>query len=134
MRLKKAVAKLLTHERVCRVATAGESALHAVPVCHVLEDGRLYFGSDPSSVKVRNLQKDPRIVVLVDLYSEDWNLLRGAMMQGTATLIRRGPLFRKIRTLLYKKYPQYQGEAALEESESVIVEVTPVHVSAWGID
>jgi nitroimidazol reductase NimA-like FMN-containing flavoprotein (pyridoxamine 5'-phosphate oxidase superfamily) len=134
VRLKKAVAKLVTHERVCRVATADERALHAVPVCHVLEEGRVYFGSDPTGRKVRNLQKDPRIAVLVDLYSEDWDLLKGAMIQGTAKLIRRGPQFRRIRTLLYKKYPQYAGDAALEESDSVIVEVTPVHVSAWGMD
>jgi nitroimidazol reductase NimA-like FMN-containing flavoprotein (pyridoxamine 5'-phosphate oxidase superfamily) len=134
VRLKKSVAKLLSHERVCRVATAGKSALHAVPVCHVLEGGRLYFGSDRTSIKVRNLQKDPRIAVVVDLYAEDWDLLRGAMIHGTAKLIRGGPQFRKIRTLLYKKYPQYPGEAALDESGSVIVEVTPVHVSAWGVD
>jgi nitroimidazol reductase NimA-like FMN-containing flavoprotein (pyridoxamine 5'-phosphate oxidase superfamily) len=134
VRLRKAVAKLLTHERVCRVATAGESALHAVPVCQVLEGGRLYFGSDRTSLKVRNLKKDPRIAVVVDLYAEDWDFLKGAMIQGTAKLIRRGPQFRKIRTLLYKKYPQYPGAGALEESDSVIVEVIPVHVSAWGID
>lgn len=134
MRLRKAVAKLLTHERVCRVATASARALHAVPVCHVLEGGRLYFGSDRTSLKARNVQKDPRIAVVVDLYTEDWDLLKGAMIQGTARLIRRGPQFRQIRTLLYKKYPQYQGEAALDESDSVIVEVTPVHVSAWGMD
>jgi nitroimidazol reductase NimA-like FMN-containing flavoprotein (pyridoxamine 5'-phosphate oxidase superfamily) len=133
VRLKKAVAKLLTYERVCRVVTAG-SALHAVPVCHVLEEGRLYFGSDPTSLKVRNLQKDPRIAVVVDLYSEDWDHHKGAMIQGTAKIIRRGPQFRRVRTLLYKKYAQYQGAAALEESDSVIVEVSPVHVSAWGID
>ncbi len=56
------------------------------------------------------------------------------MVQGTTKLIRGGPQFRKIRALLYKKYAQYPGNAALEESDSVIVEVTPVRLSAWGMD
>lgn len=135
MRLKKAVAKLLGRERVCRVATTGEGRkVHVVPVCHALEDGRIYFGSSPSSAKVRNIRKDAHVAVLVDLYSEDWDLIKGVMIQGTAKLIPRGPQFRKIRALLYQKYPQYAVDAPLDESDSVIVEVTPVRLSAWGID
>jgi nitroimidazol reductase NimA-like FMN-containing flavoprotein (pyridoxamine 5'-phosphate oxidase superfamily) len=134
VRLKKAVANLLGLERVCRVATAGESGIHVVPVCQVLEGGRIYFGSGRDAAKVRHLQKDPRIAVVVDLYSEDWDSLKGAMIQGTAKLIRGGPQFRKIRALLYKKYPQYPAASAIEESDSVIVEVTPVRLSDWGTE
>ena len=134
MRLKKEVAKLLGRERVCRVATAGEGGMvHVVPVCHALEGGRIYFGSSRSSAKVRNLRKDGHIAVLVDLYSEDWDLIKGVMIQGTAKLIQRGPQFRKIRALLYQKYPQYPIDTSLDESDSVVVEVTPVRVSAWGL-
>jgi nitroimidazol reductase NimA-like FMN-containing flavoprotein (pyridoxamine 5'-phosphate oxidase superfamily) len=133
--LKKAVAKLLAHERVCRVATAGTGGMpHVVPVCHVLEGGRIYFGSDRNSTKIRNLQRDAHLAVLVDLYSEEWDLLRGVMIQGTAKLVHRGPQFRKIRGRLYQKYAQYPGDAALGESDSVVVEVTPVRLSAWGMD
>lgn len=46
----------------------------------------------------------------------------------------KGPRFRKARALLYRKYPQHEEEAALDESDSVIVEVTPTHVFSWGID
>ena len=79
-------------------------------------------------------RKTPASPLQVDLYSEDWDLRKGAMVQETATLIRRGPQFRKIRRPLYKKCAQYQAEAALEESDSVILEVTSFHVSDWGID
>lgn len=135
MRLRKAIARLLTRERVCRVATAGKDGTpHVVPVCHVLADGRVYFGTGTNSQKARNLKANPHMAVLVDLYSEDWTLLKGVMAQGTARLITHGREFRKIRTLLYKKYPQYPDGAALEESDSVIVEMTPVRVSSWEID
>lgn len=134
MRLKKAVANLMGLERVCRVATAGGRGPHVVPVCQVVDEGRIYFGSDRDAAKVRHLQRDPRIAVVVDLYSEDWESLKGVVIQGTAKLIRGGPQFRKIRALLYKKYPQYPDGSALEESDSVIVEVTPVRLSDWGIE
>ena len=71
--------------------------------------------------------------VTVDLYAEDWSNLKGVMVQGTAELIERGPRFRKLRRLLYDKYPQYPEDAGLEEGD-VIVEITPRHVFAWGLD
>lgn len=134
MRLRKAIAKLLAQERVCRVTTVGGDGMpHVVPVCHVLADGKVYFGTGSDSQKARNLRVSPHTAVLVDLYSEDWSYIKGVMVQGTARLIRRGPEFRKIRGLIYQKYPQYPDEAALGESDAVIVEVTPGRVSSWGI-
>jgi PPOX class probable F420-dependent enzyme len=135
MRMKRSVARLLQRERVCRVATAGERGLpHLVPVCHVLLNDKIYFGSGDDARKVRNLRENPQVTVTVDLYSEEWSLLRGVMVQGRAKLIERGPQFKRIRDRLYAKYQQYQGEAALSVSDSVIVEVTPSRIFAWGFD
>jgi len=134
-RLKKPLAKLVARERVCRVATVGRAgAPHVVPVCHVLVDGKLYFASDADARKTTNLRANPRLAVTVDLYAEDWSNLKGVMIQGRAAFVERGPRYRKIRRLLYEKYPQYPDEAALEEGEALIVEVTPRHVFSWGFD
>jgi nitroimidazol reductase NimA-like FMN-containing flavoprotein (pyridoxamine 5'-phosphate oxidase superfamily) len=135
MRLKKSVAKLIEWERVCRVATTGQDGMpHLVPVCHVVADGKIYFASGNDGRKVLNLRANPRVAVTVDLYSDAWANLKGVMVQGTTTLIDKGPRFRKIRALLYRKYPQYPDEAALDESDSVVVEVTPAHVFSWGVE
>jgi nitroimidazol reductase NimA-like FMN-containing flavoprotein (pyridoxamine 5'-phosphate oxidase superfamily) len=135
MRIKKAAADLLRLERIARVATAGPGGLpHVVPVCQVLVDGRVYFASGTDGRKVKNLEANSRIAVVVDVYSEAWGGLRGVMVQGRAALIARGPRFRKIRRLLYEKYEQYPDDAAIDESDSVIVEVTPTHVFTWGLD
>ena len=135
MRLKKAVTRLFERERVCRVATAGAGGVpHLVPVCQVVAGGKIYFASGNDGRKVLNLAENPRVAVTVDLYSDDWAHLKGAMVQGRATVIPRGPTFRRIRALLYRKYPQYPREAALDPSDSVVVEVTPTRVFTWGLE
>lgn len=135
MRLTKEVAEFIRRERVCRVATAdAKGRPHVVPVCHVFEDGEIYFGSGTKAGKVQNLEANPRIAVAVDAYTDAWSHLRGVMVQGTAALVSSGPRFRRIRKLLYAKFPQYPADAALDESDSIIVEVTPTHVYHWGFE
>jgi nitroimidazol reductase NimA-like FMN-containing flavoprotein (pyridoxamine 5'-phosphate oxidase superfamily) len=135
VRLPKAVAKLIRWERVCRIATVGGTGMpHLVPVCHVLDGGKIYFGSGTDGRKVLNLRANPELALTVDHYSEDWDALRGVMVQGTAALIERGPRFRRIRRLLYAKYPQYPLEATLGDDDSVMIELTPTHVFTWGLD
>jgi len=135
MRLNKKAAKLIAAERVCRVATAGaEGRSHLVPVVHVLAGDKIYFGSGDDARKVKNLRENPQVAITIDLYSEDWEQLRGVMVQGRARIIERGPRFKQARARLYAKYPQYSKEAGLSPSDSVIVEVTPIHVFSWGLD
>jgi nitroimidazol reductase NimA-like FMN-containing flavoprotein (pyridoxamine 5'-phosphate oxidase superfamily) len=131
MRLTKAQAKTLEWERVAHVATVGGGMPHLVPVCHVLVGGKIYFGSGRRGRKVRNVRANPRLALTVDVYSDDWSQITGVMVQGTGRVIERGPRFRRIRRRLYAKYPQYPREAALGESGSVIVELSPTHVFSW---
>ena len=133
MRLTKKVARLFELERVCRVATTNPSGMpHLVPVCPVVAGGTIYFASGNDGRKALNLAANPQLAVTIDLYSDDWSNIKGVMIQGRAKLHAKGPRFRKIRALLYRKYPQYARDATLSESDSVIVEVLPVKVFAWG--
>jgi PPOX class probable F420-dependent enzyme len=133
--LTKTLADFIAWERVCRVATAGAGGVpHLVPVCHVLANGKVYFASGDDGRKVKNLRENPRVTLTVDLYSDHWGTLKGVMIQGRAKLIEGGPRFRRVRALLYRKYPQYSREAAISPSDSVAIEVTPTRVFSWGFD
>ena len=135
MRLTKAVARWFDRERICRVATANANGMpHLVAVCQVVADGKIYFASANDGRKALNVAENPRVAVTVDLYSDDWSHIKGATVQGRAKLYAKGPRFRKIRARLYRKYPQYSRDAALDESDSVVVEVTPLRVFTWGLD
>jgi PPOX class probable F420-dependent enzyme len=134
MRLNKNVTRLLTWQRVCRVATTGPSGVpHVVPVVHVLAGGKICFASEGKAKNVRYLKRSPHATVVVDAYDDDWSRLHGVMIQGTAELIASGKRFKTLRDLLYAKYPQYPDEAALGRG-TVIVEVTPKRVFAWGLE
>ena len=133
--LTKTQAQFVALERVCRVATAGASGRpHLVPVCHAVAGGKVYFASGDNGRKVKNVRQNPFVTVTCDVYSDHWATLKGVMIQGRARLIERGPRFARIRKLLYRKYAQYPKDAAISPADSVIVEVTPVRVFAWGVD
>jgi PPOX class probable F420-dependent enzyme len=134
-RLTTTHADFVARERVGRVATAGAAGVpHLVPVCHVVAGGKVYFASGDDGRKVTNISENPRATFTVDLYSDHWGSLKGVMIQGRARLIERGPRFRRVRDLLYRKYPQYAREAAISPSDSVVVELTPTRIFAWGFD
>ena len=134
MKLKKAEEAFLKNSRVARVATAdAQGRPHAVPVCHLWERGLVYFGSAQDAKKIRNLQENSQIALVVDDYTDVWAHVRGLLLQGEAKLISSGAEFRRIRALLYRKFPLYEQEAALEENDAVIVRVTPQKAVSWGL-
>jgi PPOX class probable F420-dependent enzyme len=135
MRLRRAHADFLALQRVAHVATADARGVpHVVPVCLVVDGGRLYFASGKTGRKLENLRANPQIAVSADDYSEGWGRLRGVVVQGTATVHGPNPTFRRIRRRLYAKYPQYPTEATLGDRDSVVIEITPRRVYAWGFD
>jgi len=134
MQMRKELQDFMRWARVARVATSGpDGEPHVVPVCPVLEGGKLYFATETGTAKVRNIRTDPRVALVFDDYTEAWGALRSVLVRGRARIIPRGPEFRKYRKLLYEKYPQYPVEAPIEEAESVIVEVTVDRVVSSGL-
>ena len=134
MRLKKAETELIRLARVCRVSTADRAGKpHCVPVCPVFDGKRIYFGTAKAAKKVGDIRRNPNMALVFDEYSEAWSALRGVMIQGEAKLMEQGPVFRKIRRLLYDKYPQYETGAPLDEGDSAIIEFTPKKSFSWGL-
>jgi nitroimidazol reductase NimA-like FMN-containing flavoprotein (pyridoxamine 5'-phosphate oxidase superfamily) len=134
MRLKKAERALIEYQRVCRVATVSKDGLpHNVPVCPILDGERIYFASEAGAVKVRNIRHTGRVAITFDEYTEAWSGLKGILLWGSARIIEAGPVFRRVRKLLYQRFAQYERFAALEEHEAVLVEVTPTRTFSWGL-
>lgn len=68
------------------VSTIGrDGSPHAAPVMVSFEDGALRFETDSDSQKLRNIERDPRIAVLVYGLPK-W----GVLVQGRAEVLSKG--------------------------------------------
>jgi len=102
--------------RVARLATiAPHGEPHLVPFVFALKGDTLYSTVDdkPKRSKdlqrVRNIQHDARVCVLVDRFDDDWMQLWWVRMDGTARVIdgdERARAFNALRG----KYPQYREQ------------------------
>lgn len=101
--------------RVARLATVDEAGRpHLVPVTFALDVDVAYSAVDhkPKTTRdlkrLRNIEANPRVSLLVDEYSDDWTQLWWVRADGTATILRDPATFTEPNRLLAAKYPQYQ--------------------------
>jgi len=105
--------------RVARLATVGDkSQPHLVPVVFVFDSESFFVPLDEKSKRVRpeklrrvkNIQKNPNVALLIDEYSDDWRKLFFVMVLGKARIIgkEQGDLLAKVHKLLFAKYAQYK--------------------------
>jgi PPOX class probable F420-dependent enzyme len=100
------------------IGTNGQPRL--VPICFVVDDAQplLYTpiddkpkrGGDPLGLaRVRDIQADPRVTILVDRWDEDWTRLAWFRIEGRATLLDPGNTAENVSavTALRAKYSQY---------------------------
>ena len=81
------------------VSTVSESgAPHAMPVWCVWQDGALWFSTDGSSRKARNLARDPRCVVTTEGAAE------AVIVEGVAELASAPPALAGIALVYEAKY------------------------------
>lgn len=125
--------------RVGRLATAdGEGRPHAIPVCFALHEDRIVTPIDekpkentPSSLqRLKNIDANPYVVLLVDHYCEDWAQLGWLLIRGQAS--RLGPAedsHSSAVAALRSKYEQY-ADHALEERP--MIQITPGSIQTWG--
>jgi len=77
---------------------------HLVPMWYVVEEGQVVFRSFARSQKIRNLQRDPRLTVLVE-HGEAYAELQGVMIQGRARLVADPAYVLAVYGRLAAKYP-----------------------------
>ena len=128
----------LNSHRVARFATAEHGGQpHVVPICYAVYDNSVYFTIDekPKQLRdkplkrIRNLQINPHVALVVDRYEEDWTQLGWVMVQGEAALLDDGEEHTKAQRLLKVRYPQLHG---MQISDLPVIAVRIKHVVSWG--
>ncbi len=127
--------------RVARLATTDEEGHpHIIPVCFVYDGSAFYTALDakPKRVRperlarVRHIQAQPSVALLVDEYREDWEQLWYIQVRGTAELLSdsEGEEQAKARRPLKAKYPQY--ETGLLPDRALLIRIRPDRIISWG--
>ena len=112
--------ELLDSARVAHLATADQYARpHVIPIVFVLREGRLYFPLDRKPKRdddwhllrrVRNIETNGRVSIVVDRYDEDWTKLAWVLIEGVATILETGEERDGAVRELAMKYEQYGDE------------------------
>jgi PPOX class probable F420-dependent enzyme len=138
---------IIDKARVARLATVdSEGKPHLIPVVFAYDEEHYYIPIDektkqrpskPEKLKrVKNIQANPNIALLIDEYNEDWTKLYFVMIQGRASLIsnKKGEqenelllLLEKAHKLLSEKYYHYQK---IGIGEYVII-IYPQKIVTW---
>ena len=131
--------QFIREHRVARLATAdGDGRPSVIPICYVLDGGTIYSPIDekPKSVaarrlkRVRNIEANPHVSLVIDDYSDDWNQLGYVLIGGTAEVISAGAEHARAVQLLRGKYPQY---VAMALEERPIIRITPMQIKRWAM-
>lgn len=129
------VKELLDGRYIGSLATNnGDGSIHVVAVWYLYESGRIYLATSARSRKVRNLQSNPKVTVMID--SREVAASRGVQIAGTAKILTGEPS-RQWNARLHRKY---LSDAALSDAkvgamfavmDDVTIEVTPNSVISW---
>lgn len=99
---------------------------HSVPLGYVLLGDRLYLGVRDGTQKVRNIERDPR-VSLVLATPRGGGPQRGVMIQGTAECIRNHEDVMKVR----RAAGRLGGDPP---AGMMYLRITPVRIRRWTLD
>lgn len=108
---------LLERSRVARLATVRpDGSPHLVVVTFATVDGSIVTMIDhkPKTTvrlqRLANIEAEPRVAFLVDVWSEDWTILSWARFDGVAEIHREGPTWKAAREALAARYIQYRDQ------------------------
>ena len=123
--------RLAAAARVATLATiSAEGSPHVVPCVFALAERTAYTPVDAKPKRtrdlqrVRNLERDPRVAMLIQGWDEDWSRLWWVRLEGRGRMVASSPELSAARSLLLDKYAQYRDPAELDP-------VIAVDIAVW---
>jgi PPOX class probable F420-dependent enzyme len=132
------IAQFIRDHCVARLATAdGDGRPAVIPICYVFDGEHFYSPIDekPKQVaprqlrRVRNIEINPHVALVIDDYADDWSKLVYVLVTGLASVIQPGTdeHARAVR-MLRDKYAQYHAMAI---DERMVIKITPTRIKPW---
>jgi PPOX class probable F420-dependent enzyme len=139
MRLTRNASRFLRAARVAHLATVDSGGQPLViPICFVF-DGEEFFSPidekpkrlSPQRLKrLRNIEENSRVSLVIDRWDEDWRKLAYILVSGRARILLSGQKHRRAVSLLRRKYRQYRS-MAIDQRPMIVIK--PLGVKVWGL-
>ncbi|WP_214367628.1 TIGR03668 family PPOX class F420-dependent oxidoreductase [Pseudonocardia sp. H11422] len=121
--------------QVARLATLrGDGTPRLVPVTFALVDGLACSAVDEVKPKrsaklarLADIERDPRVALLVDRYDEDWSTLWWVRIDGTAVVQTGGAFRERALDALAAKYPPYRSA----RPQGPLLVISPERWAGW---
>jgi uncharacterized pyridoxamine 5'-phosphate oxidase family protein len=116
--------KLLTESEISYIATTKANGdPHVVPIWFIWHDGKIYFETDKTTVKFKNLQKHNRVMMV-------FGGKETYLVEGTVKWSREEKLGFPIRKMFWEKYPKHMDDSYINE-DTLLFEVLPEKTQSW---
>ncbi|MFE3024379.1 pyridoxamine 5'-phosphate oxidase family protein [Nocardia tengchongensis] len=130
------IAGFLERSRVATMATlSAEGRPHLVAMWYALIDGEIWFETKAKAQKTVNLQRDPRITVMVEA-GETYDQLRGISIEGRAEVVDDPEALFKVGISVWERYTGPYSEEMKPFVEQMLhkrvaVRVVPERTRTW---
>lgn len=121
----------LENNEACRIATSHKDIPHVTPVTYYFENGYFYIATDYNTKKYSNIKKNNNVAITIDIYQAGKH--KAVIIQGTTEFIEKGPDFKRLYDVFYKKF-SWVKEMPWKEGEAPFVKITPRKKTSWGLN
>lgn len=136
------VERLLDTWPVARLATLGPGGPHQVPIVFARAGGAFWSPVDGKPkrggelARLRHVDADPRVSLLIDRYADDWRTLWWIRIDGEAEVVRPAspaaePAVAAALAALRQKYPQYEQVPLLGDPPTLL-RIVARKLRSWG--
>ncbi|HEX9682909.1 MAG TPA: TIGR03618 family F420-dependent PPOX class oxidoreductase [Acidimicrobiales bacterium] len=132
------VSEFIGGRRTMNVATIGpDGNVHLIAMWYGFLDGKPAFETYAKSQKVLNIERDPRVTVLIEA-GDQYDQLRGVELVGTAEIVRDDERKTKIAASVVERYWDFGDDPAAIElavanlvNKRVGIVITADKVVSW---
>jgi len=128
--LTEEIISILENANDMTIATVREDGYPQATTVSYVNDGlKIYFGCAAGSQKAKNIARNSKVSVTVNLPYASWKEIRGLSIGGRAERVTDSQEVDQVSHLMFEKFPQIAGYAPAELEEIVLFRVTPEVIS-----
>ena len=128
--MKEEIISILDDANDMTIATVREDGYPQATTVSYVNDGlSIYFGCAAGSQKAKNLARDSKVSLTVNLPYTSWNDIRGLSIGGRAERVTDPQEVGQASQLMFERFPEIARYAPAELDDIVLFRVTPEVIS-----